>query len=188
MTVLSRRGLKLPRFLLLGSAAIVAVIVCEWLFLSQTGSEAPPPGRPPVASAADAAAPSVTRPAIESYAEIAARPLFIPGRHPQPPDKTPSGPPPARPNVTVLGIVLTGNTHYALVRHGNPPKLESLGEGQSVDGWQIQSVAGDRITLRSGTETADYLLGGGTAAANGTPARAPNAAPLNQSWGGSPDP
>lgn len=187
MSVLSRRGLKLPRFLMLGSAAIVVVILCEWLFLMRTGPEAPATPLFAAAAPADTAAPQMVRPTAESYAEITSRPLFVPDRQPQPPDQAPSGPPPARPNVTVLGIVMTDNTHYALIRHGNPPKLEPLAEGQAVDGWQLQTIANDRVTLRSGAATADFLLGGGVAspAAN---SGSPPPPPLSRSWGGSPDP
>lgn len=185
MSVLTRRGLRPPRFLLLGSAAIVVAILVEAMWLPQTGGEAPVISRIAADPAADAAAPQIVRPTADSFAEITSRPLFVPNRQPQPPDRAPSGPAPPRPNATVLGIVMTGNTHYALIRHGNPPKLEPLAEGQTVDGWRIQTIANDRVTLRSGSATADFPLGGGAASSSAN-SRPP--APLSQSWGGGPDP
>lgn len=160
MTLLARRGLKLPRFLALGSAILLLVIASEWLFVSHVGSDSGTAPRAAAARAGDSGAARIAQPSFDSYNEIAARPLFVQDRKPQPPDKAASGPPPARPNVTVVGIVLTGSTHYAMIRHGNPPKLEALAEGQTVDGWKIETIASDRVSLSSGATSVDYMLGG----------------------------
>jgi hypothetical protein len=187
MTTLPHYRLRLPRFLLLGATVMLVAVLGEWVLLSRdTGDVAPVPTT--VASGTIASAPAIVPPPPDRYAEVTARPLFIPDRRPQTPDQAPAGPPPARPNVTLLGVVMTGTTHYALLRHGNPPKLDSLAEGQTVDGWQIQTVTNDHVTLRLGTAEIDFPLGGragiGSAPRKTAP---PSPSPANGGWGGSPD-
>lgn len=181
MSILGRHGLRLPRALLLGSAVMVGVIGAEWALLSR--SAAIPTGSRALPSQAAAQTPAISLPPAATFAEVTQRPLFHQARRPEPPDRGRAGPPPARPNVILLGVVMTGDTHYALIRHGNPPKIEPLAEGQSVDGWQIQAIANDHITLISGSESADFVLGGGN-----RPSPTVRAQPLGRSWGGPPDP
>jgi len=184
MSILARHGLRLPRVLLLASALMVVAMAAEWALLSRDPTT-PGPARalpPQVASQV----PAMSLPQAATFAEIAQRPLFNQTRRPEPPDRGRAGPPPARPNLILLGVVMTGNTRYALIRHGNPPKLEPLGEGQSVDGWEIQTITDDHVTLTSGSASADFALGGSNPA--GAAGQAQPGRPLGNSWGGSPDP
>jgi type II secretory pathway component PulC len=181
MSILARHGLLLPRILLLTCAVMVGAIAIEWALLRRNppipAVSATMP--PPVA----AQAPTIVLPPAASFSEITQRPLFSQARRPEPADRGRSGPPPARPSLALLGVVMTGNSHYALIRHGNPPKLEQLAEGQSIDGWQIQTIANDHVTLTSGSASADFVLGGG----NRPGAAAAPTQPLSGSWGGPPD-
>jgi hypothetical protein len=160
---------------------MVGVIGAEWALLSR--SAAIPAASQALTPQAAAQTPAISLPPAATFAEITQRPLFHQARRPEPPDRGRVGPPPARPNLIMLGIGMTGNTHYALIRHGNPPKLEPLAEGQSVEGWQIQAVANDHITLISASGSADFVLGGGNRPIATGPAQ-----PLARSWGGPPDP
>ena len=180
MSILARHGLRLPRVLLLACAVMVGAIAVEWALL-QRAPAIPAPSLttpPPIA----AQAPAIALPAEASFAEITQRTLFSQGRRPESADRGRPGPPPARPTLALLGVVMTGNSHYALIRHGNPPKLEQLAEGQSIDGWQIQTIANDHVTLTSGSASADFVLGGGN-----RPGAAAPTQPLGGSWGGPPD-
>ena len=180
MSIFARHGLRLPRVLLLACAVVVAAIAAEWALLRRNPAiPAASPSAPPPAAAQ---APTIALPAAATFAEITQRPLFSQARRPEPADRGRAGPPPARPTLTLLGVVMTGNSHYALIRHGNPPKLEQLAEGQSIEGWQIQTIANDHITLASGSASADFVLGGGN-----RPGAAAPTQPLSGSWGGPPD-
>jgi hypothetical protein len=181
MSLLARHGLRLPRVLLLACVVMVGAIAAEGALLSRRPA-IPATSQTTAPTTAAAQAPAISLPPAATYAEITQRSLFSQTRRPEPPDRGRPGPPPARPNLVLLGIALTGNTHYALIRHGNPPKLEQLAEGQSVEGWQIQTVANDHITLTSGSASADFVLGGGN-----RPSAAGPAQPLGGSWGGPPD-
>ena len=159
-----RRRLRLPRLALIVGAAAAALIVGELVFLAPQQSLVLATPRP--VSPQAPAIPIARAPAIDGYAEITAQPLFIPSRRPEAADRSPSGPPAARPVVAVLGIAMTGGNRYALIRHGNPPKIDQVSEGQSIDGWQVQTIAADSVILSAGSQTAQFSLGG--------TARAPN--------------
>jgi hypothetical protein len=180
MSILAQHGLRLPRVLLIASAVMLGVIAAEWALLSRNAAIPAASRAAPLQAATQT--PAISLPPAATFAEVAQRTLFNQARHPDPPDRGRTGPAPARPNIFLLGVVMTGNTHYALIRHGNPPKLEPLAEGQSVDGWQIQTIASDHITVTSGSASADFLLGGGNRPNAAAPSR-----PLGGSWGGPPD-
>ena len=180
MSILARHGLRLPRVLLLACAVMVAAIAAEWALLRR--NPALPAASQVTPTPAAAQAPVIAIPPAAIFAEITQRPLFSQARRPEPADRGRPGPPPARPSLALLGVVMTGNSHYALIRHGNPPKLEQLAEGQSIDGWQLQTIANDHVTLTSGNASADFVLGGGN-----RPGAAAATQPLSGSWGGPPD-
>jgi len=180
MNILARHGLRLPRVLLLTCAVMLGVFAAEWALLSRHAAS--PSSLRAVPPLAEAQAPTISLPPASTFAEITQRPLFGQTRRPEPPDHGRPGPPPARPNLVLLGTVMTGNTHYALIRHGNPPKVEPLAEGQSLEGWQIQTIANDHVTLISGSASADFMLGGGNRSSTTAPTQ-----PLGGSWGGPPD-
>ena len=179
MSLLARQGLRLPRVLLLACAAMVGAIAAEWVLLARDPAIAAASQTLPAPTMAPA--PPISLPPAATFAELSQRPLFSQSRRPEPPDRGRPGPPPARPNLALLGIVMSGNTHYALIRHGNPPKLEPLAEGQSIEGWQIQTIGNDHVTLTSGSASADFVLGGGN-----RPSARPTQ-PLGGGWGGPPD-
>ena len=89
-------------------------------------------------------------PPVEAYKEVTQRPLFSSTRHPQAETtQQNSGKAGA---LSLVGTIITGNSRTALIRHGNSGALARLSEGQKVEGWTLQSIQTDRVTL----------LGGGT--------------------------
>jgi general secretion pathway protein N len=125
----------------------------------------------PTAAAPAAQLASFVPPPEDRFAEIAQRPLFVPERRPQADaelQKPTHDPNP--PTLIVQGVVLTGGRHYAIIQHGNPPKLEDLSEGATVEGWQIESIAADQIALRAGAAHIEFPIGKPAAAAPSRPA------------------
>jgi general secretion pathway protein N len=164
-----RPPVRLPWALLACCAVMAAVVGLEW---SQFAGATPAPEAAPPEAAAAAAAPLAryVPPPEDRFAEIAQRPLFVPERRPQQ-DVAPQKPIPAPnpPTLMVQGVVLTEGHHYAIIQHGNPPKLDDLSEGATVDGWQIESIDSDRIALRAGAAEIEFPVGKPATAA---PARA----------------
>ncbi len=149
-----------PPWVLLGAAAVLAAVIgVEWTVLA---GDAPLPA--PAAQAAapppSGAAQSYDPPSIVQYAEIAARPLFLPGRRPQADDGNAAPKPaPRPPALAVQGVVLSPDRRYAVIAHGNPIKNESFREGDTVEGWHIDSIERTRVALSQGDTKAEVPVG-----------------------------
>jgi general secretion pathway protein N len=153
--------LRPPWPLLVCSAVVAALIVVEWLHFGAAPAAADAGAPPP--SAAPAVAPrlaSFDPPPADAFSEIAERPLFIPDRRPQF-DAEPARPTPAPvpPSLLVEGVVLAPERHYAVIRHGAPPRLDSVSEGETIDGWTVASIDRSRVTLRAGNATIEFAVG-----------------------------
>jgi hypothetical protein len=102
--------------------------------------------------------PTPDRPA---YAAIVQHPLFYPSREPwSPPVMTPVSPQriaplapkPSRPpprNYALAGVVLSGDSRSALVRHANDTKILILIEGQTLDGWTLREIGQERLRFEA---------------------------------------
>ena len=102
-----------------------------------------PPLRPPTPPPA----PIKTLPAMDAFGEVTQRPLFSPTRKPAPLPTTPD----VGGNVNgffLTSIVVDGGQRLALIQHGRPPALSRVIEGQSVEGWTVQSIEAERVVLQ----------------------------------------
>jgi len=150
-----------PPWTLLGCCVVVAALgAIEWY---QFAAAAPAPLAPPPAAAGPAAAAelaSFVPPPTERFAEIAQRPLFVPERRPQQDSEPPKPvPPPVAPALVVQGVVLLPEGRYAVIQHGNPPKLEAVAEGATVEGWRVVHIEAHRIAISAGTATLEVAVG-----------------------------
>jgi general secretion pathway protein N len=137
------------------SAGIIAVELSG-------GSDRAPSALPAaVAAPVPAALPkpptSFKLPPLATYAEVTQRPLFSATRQPPPPEagqdllgKSNS--------FVLLGIILTPDERAVLIRHGHPAEIARLKEGQAVEGWTVQSILPDRITLQHGASEVELKL------------------------------
>lgn len=118
---------------------------------------------------AGAGRPSFSLPPLNAYAEVAARPLFTETRRPAPGALAGD---PASANFTLVGIIISGSDRHALMAHGQPPRTERIVEGQSVDGWTVESILSDRIVLRR-VDTRIEVKAKNTSGASGSSQRPP---------------
>jgi hypothetical protein len=119
------------------------------IYLEAAGSAlpAPPEIAPRAPAASDAAGAGNARfalPPLNTYAEVTQRPLFAETRRPAPG----SAVDPAAASFTLVAIIISGDDRHALLAHGQPPQTERIVEGQSVDGWTVESILSDRVVLR----------------------------------------
>ena len=87
-------------------------------------------------------------PPVEAYKEVTQRPLFSSTRQPQAesaPQSSGKGG-----ALFLVGTIVTGHSRTALIKHGSPSVLVRLSEGQKIEGWTLQSIEPDRVTLLSG--------------------------------------
>ena len=102
-------------------------------------------------------------PPVDSFREIASRPLFSPGR--RPPTEFEDGPvavetAPALPqelDVTVVGIV-TGPRAVALLRRGGGADMIPLAKGQTLAGWTLTEIEPFRLVFRRGADEQEIEL------------------------------
>ena len=95
--------------------------------------------------------------ALEDYEEIVARPLFNEGRQPEVEEKVVSGPAPTKVPLTLVGVVITPERKEALVlRTGR--EVARLTIGESVEGWTVEAIESDRITVGSRGSAVEVML------------------------------
>ena len=112
---------------------------------------------PPVPAPANAPAPSATvkfiMPASATYSEVLSRPLFSPNRRPS--EEAPATI--VSTSMTLVAILISARGPHALVRHGTPPQLDRVVEGQTIDGWTTETIKFDRIILRRGADVLELV-------------------------------
>jgi hypothetical protein len=94
--------------------------------------------------------PAFALPPLEAYRAIAARPLFWASRRPI---AAAEGAAAAPSGLTLLGVVEGKGETVALIRHGQPPQVERVHEGATLEGWTVTKVAlGGVVLVNGGTE------------------------------------
>jgi hypothetical protein len=89
---------------------------------------------------------SFSMPPLRDYAEVTARPLFVQSR--RPPPQASRAPPTQVSAFTLVGIVVSDRSSYALVEFGQPPKLTRIREGQDLAGWTVEEILPTKVVLR----------------------------------------
>jgi hypothetical protein len=129
---------------------LAGVVSTEWLDWQDRAI-------PPVPAPANAPAPSsmvnFTVPALTTYSEVLSRPLFSPNRRPS--EEAPSAP--VSTSMTLIAILISPRGPHALVRHGTPPQLDRVVEGQTIDGWTAEAIKFDRVILRHGVDVLELV-------------------------------
>ena len=159
------------RILLLGLCLLLAVIILiEWVFLpsqpqlvNQRGSGEINTG---TTKADYDSVSAFTLPPLTEFDSVKERPIFIEGRRPLPPSQTvvqQEKPIPSRggsrpPKMDLSAILIINNEPMALLR--NPPKGVStrLKTGDEFQGWQVEKIAPDRVTLKQSGKSEEFLL------------------------------
>jgi general secretion pathway protein N len=155
--LLATRHLGATLFLLVACAALALVALHE--IDAPADDDAAPPAAAPTTprQAPQPQSAGFALPPLESYAEVAQRPLFSPSRKPPPPDA-------ARETLgnsssfVLLGIVISERGKYTLIQHGRPPVTARLTEGQTLEGWTIQEIRPDRVTLQNAVTQQELKL------------------------------
>jgi hypothetical protein len=129
---------------------LAGVVTIEWLDWQDRAI--PPPPAP--ANVQPPAAPvKFTMPAFATYSEVLSRPLFSANRHPS--EEAPAVMVPM--SMTLIAILISPRGAHALVRHGTPPQLDRVAEGQTIDGWTAEAIKFDRVVLHRGAEVQELV-------------------------------
>lgn len=176
---MSRRGAARGRGLTLLLAALVAGLAyANWqvvrleLDISPAAAGVDPvePFAPP------ALEPPAEPPPLAQFEATVQRPLFSATRRPPEADAEEDGaeaaeaagaetePPP--PELRLVGVAIGGAARQALLRTPDEGE-EWVREGDSVSGWQLESVGSDGVVLRAGDESRELSLYPAREAASG---------------------
>jgi hypothetical protein len=129
---------------------LAALVTTEWLdWQDRTILPAQPPANAPASSATV----NFTMPALATYSEVLSRPLFSPNRRPS--EEAPATI--VSTSMTLVAILISARGPHALVRHGTPPQLDRVVEGQTIDGWTTETIKFDRIILRRGVDVLELV-------------------------------
>ncbi|WP_162914808.1 hypothetical protein [Desertibaculum subflavum] len=149
--------LRSPALAAIAAVTCAALLAVAWLVPvapGPAGDLAVPPRRE---------APSVpVVPPLSDLKETTARPLLSPTRRPVPGAAAEAAPGTAAAlfnRYRLQGVVIDGNRRRVLLAPAPGGRTLSIGEGESVDGWTIDRIAPERLTLRSGDRTETVELG-----------------------------
>lgn len=100
-------------------------------------------------------------PTLSEYREIIERPLFRPDRRPfvlekvaTEPVETPTREPRRQEEIfTLSAVIITDDKRLALIEHGRARKLKRVMQGEVLNGWQIDRVFPNQVTIQRGSET-----------------------------------
>lgn len=102
-------------------------------------------------------------PALDQYGEIAAHPLFVAARQPEPPP--PEEAAPEKPLVgtekkpMLVGVMIAPESTVALLRPEEPnAKVLRVKPGESVGDWRLEAILPNRVVLRKGQTIQELAL------------------------------
>ncbi len=144
--------------LLLSSAALL-----EWFWLqpgqSQPGSQ---PGHSAPAGSGGVAveeSPGFELPDPDAYSTIVERPLFAENRLPPAEEELEAATPVVSTPLTLklMGVIFTPRQRIALLQDAKG-RYRRLRHNDSLDGWTLIALSGDRVTLQQGSEQKELIL------------------------------
>ena len=144
--------------LLAGIALLGAVVTIQWLFPAAPAE----PGME--ASAADQAAlPEFEQvvlrpPELADLSDMLERPLFFDDRKMPEPEEAAPPPPPTPLRLKLIGVALTGGERVALLRNLVNNNLLQLAEGETHDGWTLDTVGATSASFSRGPQKTELPL------------------------------
>jgi len=102
---------------------------------------------------------NLSPPQMSQLVEMLDRPIFfVDRRMPVPPVETAPAPPPTPLRLKLEGIAIAGGARVAVLRNLNDNGLLQLAEGESHDGWTLDSISSTSASFSRGEQTTDLPL------------------------------
>jgi type II secretory pathway component PulC len=128
------------------------------------------------------------KPAISTFSEFVARPLFTPTRRPPPtktePNIATTAPKPE--NLQLIGVIISEDERMALLQTPATGDVTRAVEGQTVGGWEVHAIKPAQVVLKRGNASEVVIIndaapssvkpplsGQSNSSATGSPAGAP---------------
>lgn len=144
--------------LIAGNALLAALVVLQILLPATPSADAME-----VSLEGDTAMPefadvSLSPPALSALSEMIERPLFLSTRRVPEPEKAAPPPPPKPIRLKLIGVALAGGSRVALLRNLVNNQLVHLAEGETHDGWSLDTVGAQSATFSRGPQVAELPL------------------------------
>jgi hypothetical protein len=159
--MMKRFSLSRPTQLLIAANLLLGLVVVAELLLPAH------PGTANAASASDDNAllpefsdTAIAAPPISQLVDMLDRPLFfVDRRMPEPKVETAPPPPPTPLRLKLEGIAIAGGSRVAVLRNLNGNALVQLAEGDSHEGWTLDSLSSTNAMFsRNGGQSTELLL------------------------------
>lgn len=152
--------LNRPTQALLATSLLLALIVAMQLLFparpSVDGSVAMPDDE---ASLPEFGSAALNPPMLADLSDMQDRPLFYIGRRMPVPPKVETPPPPPTPlRLKLQGVALAGGTRVAVLRNLSSNLLLQLSEGDTHDGWTLDTVNSNSAIFSRDEQTTELLL------------------------------
>jgi hypothetical protein len=158
---MKRVSLSRPTQLLISvNVALVMIVSAELLLPAQPGTANAAIERDGTVALPDFGNTTIAAPPISQLVDMLERPLFFTNRRmPEPEVETAAPPPPAPLRLKLEGIAIAGGARVAVLRNLNGNGLLQLAEGDSHQGWTLDSLSSTNATFsRDGGQSTELLL------------------------------
>jgi len=161
---MNKPGLSRPTQLLIaGNVALALILAVELLLPSQQGTANATATNDDSAMLPDFGNTSVVAPPIAQFVDMMERPLFFTDRRmPEPEADTAPVAPPTPLRLKLEGIALAGGSRVAVLRNLNGDGLLQLAEGETHEGWTLDSLTSTSANFSRGPQQSELLLDPGT--------------------------
>jgi hypothetical protein len=144
--------------LIAGNALLVALVALQILSPAAPSAEAmqvPPEDEAKMPEFADV---SLNPPALSALSDMVERPLFLSTRRVPEPEEAAPPPPPKPIRLKLIGVALAGGSRVALLRNLVNNQLIHLAEGETHDGWSLDTVGAQSASFSRGPQVAELPL------------------------------
>lgn len=147
------------QLLLVANAVLAIVVAAELLFPAQPALADDAANAGAAAELPDFGNATLSAPPLAQFADMLERPLFYPDRRMPEPEAQPAAAPPPMPlRLKLEGIAIAGGARVAVLRNLNGQELLQLTEGDTHDGWTLETLDSNSATFTRGAQTNELLL------------------------------
>ena len=162
--MMNRLSLSRPTQLLVtGNLLLVLVVALQLVLHAQPGTANAAVRADDGATLPEFGNTSIPAPPIGQFVDMLERPLFMPDRRMPKPEVKKAAPPPPKPlQLKLEGIAIAGGARVAVLRNLRGAGLLQLTEGDTHDGWTLDTLTSTSATFRRGAQTNELILDPGT--------------------------
>jgi hypothetical protein len=158
-----KKGIRISRptrILIAANVAMALVVAAELMLPAQPGNANAAAANDSKAALPEFGDTTIAAPPFSQLVDMTERPLFyIDRRMPEPEVDTAPPPPPTPLRLKLEGIAIAGGSRVAVLRNLNGNVLLQLAEGDSHDGWTLESLSSVAATFsRDGEQRTELPL------------------------------